>query len=62
MSLAEFFHMGGYAFYVWTSYAIAFIVLLANVMQPYLRHKQLRSGLVRRLKRQAAGRGREEIA
>jgi heme exporter protein D len=62
MNLAEFFYMGGYAFYVWTSYAIAFVVLLANVMQPYLRHRQLRTGLARRLRRQASGAGREETA
>ncbi|MEE9318881.1 MAG: heme exporter protein CcmD [Granulosicoccus sp.] len=30
-NLAEFFHMGGYAWYVWPSYALAFVVLMANV-------------------------------
>ncbi len=29
--LQQFFSMGGYAFYVWASYGIAFIVLVANV-------------------------------
>ncbi len=29
--LANFFHMGGYAWYVWPSMAITFVVLLANV-------------------------------
>ena len=27
-----FFEMGGYAFYVWTSFAIVAIVLVANVV------------------------------
>ena len=31
MTMSEFFHMGGYAFYVWTSYGLTLIVLLANV-------------------------------
>ena len=34
MSLNEFLHMGGYAFYVWTSYGIALIILLANILLP----------------------------
>jgi len=32
MNWSEFFYMGGYAFYVWTSFALAFIVLSGNVM------------------------------
>ena len=39
MSSAEFFHMGGYAFYVWGSYGITFIVLTLNVVMA-LRYKQ----------------------
>ena len=31
MNWSEFFHMGGYAFFVWTSYAITFAVIIANV-------------------------------
>lgn len=30
--LREFFAMGGYAFYVWTSYAIAFLLLAGIVV------------------------------
>lgn len=30
--LQEFFAMGGYAFYVWTSYAIAFLMLTGIVV------------------------------
>ena len=51
MNLGEFFHMGGYAFYVWTSYAIAFVVLAANVVGPWLRARTLRRELRGRLKR-----------
>jgi len=41
-SLTEFIHMGGYAPYVWSSYGIALLVVAANVMQPWLRHRSLR--------------------
>ena len=46
-TLGEFFHMGGYAFYVWSAYGVAFIVLLANVIVPLLRARELRARLAR---------------
>lgn len=30
--VATFFHMGGYAMYVWPSFLITFIVIFANVL------------------------------
>ncbi len=39
--MAEFFHMGGYAFFVWGSYAVGFIVLLANFVWPLLKKRKL---------------------
>jgi heme exporter protein D len=51
MSLREFFHMGGYAFYVWTSYALAFVVLLANLLNPLFQERRLRRDLARRFRR-----------
>lgn len=50
--MSEFFNMGGYAFYVWTSYGIAFLVLLANLIQPIL--QQRRALKVLRRKREQA--------
>ena len=41
MSLEEFFHMGGYAFYVWSSYGLTFIVLLMIFLKPMLSKKQV---------------------
>lgn len=38
--MQEFFAMGGYAFYVWTSYGITLIVLLANIIIPVVKRKQ----------------------
>jgi len=40
MSIQEFFAMGGYAFYVWTSYGLTLIVLLANIVIPVVQRKQ----------------------
>lgn len=40
MTVQEFFAMGGYAFYVWTSYGIALIVLVANIIIPVVQRKQ----------------------
>ena len=38
----EFFNMGGYAFYVWGSYALALVILALNVVFPVrLEHKLL---------------------
>jgi heme exporter protein D len=39
MSLQEFLAMGGYGFYVWTSYGIATIILVANVILPIIKRK-----------------------
>ena len=41
MSIATFFAMGGYAFYVWTSYGLTLVVLLANIIIPIWQRKQL---------------------
>jgi len=51
MSLNEFFHMGGYASYVWTSYGIALVVLLVNVILPLRQRKKLLAGIARAAKR-----------
>ncbi len=40
MSLAEFFAMGGYGFYVWTSYGLTLIVLVANIVIPVMERRQ----------------------
>lgn len=31
MNWSEFFHMGGYAFYVWGSYLLTFIIIVIEV-------------------------------
>jgi heme exporter protein D len=41
MSLQEFLHMDGYAFYVWSAYAVVGVVLAANLIYPLRRRRQL---------------------
>ena len=31
MNWSEFFHMGGYAFYVWGSYLLTFVIIVIEV-------------------------------
>ncbi len=40
-SFAEFLSMGGYGFYVWLAYAAFMVFLVANVVQPMLRRRQV---------------------
>lgn len=39
--------MGGYAFYVWSAYGVALVVLVANVVVPMMRARDLRARLAR---------------
>ena len=49
--MSEFFHMGGYGFYIWTSYGLAFIVLVANFIIPLKQEKVLLRTINRKLRR-----------
>lgn len=52
MNWQQFFSMGGYAFYVWTSYGLMAVVLVLNIVLPLLRNEAIKSGIVRRLKQE----------
>lgn len=52
MSLSEFFHMGGYAAYVWSSYGIWLVVMLINVILPVHRLRETQSRLSRRYRKE----------
>ncbi len=39
-SAADFFAMGGYGFYVWTSYAVCAVCMLAEPLLARQRHRQ----------------------
>ncbi len=41
MTASEFFHMGGYAFFVWSSYGLATLLLGWMFISPILKRKQI---------------------
>ncbi len=48
--VAEFLHMGGYAQFVWPAYAIAFVVLVANLASTLSQARKVRRDLARKLR------------
>ena len=48
MDITEFLQMGGYAFYVWCSYGVTFLVLLINYLLPVKQEKRLLKELTKR--------------
>ncbi len=52
MSIEQFFSMGGYAFYVWTSYAVALAVLVINLILPLRRRAEVLKSIERAIKRE----------
>ncbi len=36
----EFLHMGGYGFYVWSSFGITAAIILWNIIAPILHHQK----------------------
>ncbi|MCG8486520.1 MAG: heme exporter protein CcmD [Candidatus Thiodiazotropha sp.] len=49
--MSEFFAMGGYAVYVWPSFILAFIVLVANVVAPLRQRKRALTDIARKIRR-----------
>jgi len=62
MNAEHFFAMGGYAMYVWPAYAVFFIVLIADYVNPWLRRRRNLRELRGRLARQAARQQRNPSA
>ncbi len=52
MNWSEFFHMGGYAFFVWTSYGLTLIVVVANIIAPIMQRKKIISRIKRAVRRE----------
>ena len=46
--MADFFSMGGYALYVWSSYGLALFVLVLNWLLPVLKERDLLQKIARR--------------
>ncbi|MCK4675894.1 MAG: heme exporter protein CcmD [Gammaproteobacteria bacterium] len=53
MNWSEFFNMGGYAFFVWTSYGLTLFVIVANIVSPILQRKKVISRIKRAIKRES---------
>ena len=51
MSFSEFLDMGGYGFYVWSSYGIALVILAVNVIGPLQLHRKLLTDIARAARR-----------
>jgi len=51
-SWSEFFAMGGYAFFVWTSYGIALLVVVLNIVMPVLHRKKVINRVKRAIRRE----------
>ena len=43
MNIADFFAMGGYGEYVWGSFGIAFVVLIANILSSRQQRRRVES-------------------
>lgn len=50
---SEFFHMGGYAVFVWTSYGLALLMVVVNIVSPILERKRVIARVKRAIKREA---------
>lgn len=55
--MAEFFHMGGYAFFVWSAYGAAVLVAVALIWQSIADYRT-QARLVETLEKAAGGRVR----
>ncbi|HEX6834655.1 MAG TPA: heme exporter protein CcmD [Rudaea sp.] len=52
--MSDFFAMGGYGAYVWSAYAVFFVVLIADAIAPVFQRRRALRELRGRFKRQAA--------
>ena len=57
MNWTEFWHMGGYAFYVWSSWGLTTLVMLLLVIFAKLRRKKLIKELTTKAQRAAVKAG-----
>jgi heme exporter protein D len=48
-----FFGMGGYAMFVWPSYGLALVLVIANVVSPIMQRKKIIARIRRAIKREA---------
>ncbi len=51
-SWSEFFEMGGYAFFVWTSYGLTLAVIVLNIIMPVMQRKKVINRVKRAIRRE----------
>ncbi|HEY7866096.1 MAG TPA: heme exporter protein CcmD [Psychromonas sp.] len=51
-SLADFFAMGGYGFYVWLAYGISFLGLLVLIINTLIKRKKILKAVNQRIARE----------
>lgn len=51
--MAEFFHMGGYGAYVWATYAVFVVVLLADTLAPLWQRRNTLRDIAARMRRES---------
>lgn len=51
--VTEYLNMGGYAFYVWTSFGLSLGVMIAHLIQPRRRERRILGEIRNRLRREA---------
>lgn len=53
MNWTEFFHMGGYANFVWSSYGLFVVIVVANIIAPLMQRKKVIARIKRAIRREA---------
>ena len=51
-SWSEFFDMGGYAFFVWSSYGLTFLVIVLNIVMPIMHRRKVINRVKRAIRRE----------
>lgn len=51
--VTEYLNMGGYAFYVWTSFGLCLCVMIAHLILPRRRERRILGEIRNRLRREA---------
>ena len=51
-SLADFFHMGGYAFYVWLAYGVTFFSLGTLVISSLRQKRKVLTAIAKKIQRE----------
>lgn len=52
MNWKEFFDMGGYAFFVWTSYGLFAVIIALNIIAPIIQRRKIIARIKRAIKRE----------